>query len=342
MIVLPRPKYARITNLTKCVDETSADHQIWFTEASASACALLRTTQRLRNEKVLLVSVGAILAHDTAKRWKIDWHCDVFYDKSNQKMCRVKPLTLGAFTSLAALSLCASNDIALQEEYAQTKSCEMLRQACSKLLPISKVSAEPSLFVDLLANKTLLRTLMHVDVAVYLLPHIDEDTINRLILGDIEYVTAQRISKTKCNMKFVLDAHLLESDGEKCSLSAQQLERQSRRLVKSSFLTFLPILSSRERQTLAEFVKQSERKQQDTTNHANTRSKRTHQKPYLGDIGEEALLNFAQKLLRVVKRLAPNDSVGVLIRPYDLQATALVEQACPYMLQHVGAFVPRC
>lgn len=70
------------------------------------------------------------------------------------------------------------------------------------------------------------------------------------------------------------------------------------------------------------------------------RSHRQHLGQHYNDVDDWELDLFAQRLLRIVDQSVPGDAVGIIVRPFDVEATAYIEQKCPYMMCKVAAFVP--
>lgn len=378
--------YARRTEI-KHVERVSRSVQMVTLECTAYRAAVRDnewpTTCSIALESgcdVLFVPLGAVLPCETAVAWNILWHCESTVDalgtqhgrqesdpnlSKKSAFVRVVARRVGKEWSLAAVSnsKCAAAPTACWQDGTSEHTA----------LPSTLVRLSPGLrnrnghatdsrlaIVDLLLNRTLLRTLLHSRVAVYMLPHLQSDCVR--VLHDhaqrYDLLTVQSSAGgTMSAQSFIFDAKTRGEDDCLCHLSAQQLERLLRRSPNIVDAALLPTLTQGG-STLWSFVAQNEQRlaqgtirRDEKRAYSASDSAECSQGRFRGyrpsghstgllDVSDSELHHFAQRLLALVDAIAPCDACGILVRPYDLQTTALVEQECPYMMHNIAAFVP--
>ena len=343
----------------------------------ACYCAAMRTTSDATSgvaagDEVFFVPLGATMPRAVASACNILWHCnattvDDEYDAT--RVCVVPRRLDNAHWSLAAVCAatptteCAFDSVGQLRTLLQVVDCSGAQKP--SLLPLvaeSRIAAHATMHrncfaaVDLLLNPNLLRTLLHSCVSVHMVPRLASTVVHTCCDSARRYEFHIVRGAASSAQAFVVDAFAIDAPNKRRALSAQQLERLLHRTPNIVDASLLPILT-RNRQTLAAFVAQTERRITHKNNGAvragsASDSLPTHseslaandrnvcQESAFSNVPDRVLGHFARRLLALVDELAPSDAIGILLRPYDLQSTALIEQECPYMLHNVAAFVP--
>lgn len=394
---------------------------------------IVQAKEILVGRKVLYVPLDSLLYCGDARDWQIDWHCALTTTPNDKVMMRVVPRNIDGYWSQGALVL--QHPMIVTEEdrererekereerqkekekrkerdkdrvwdeddwgwgddytvYAQKEKNKRDRVLFAPLF-LSLHSA----FVDLMQNRTLLRTMVQVRVIVQLIPknctfvEWEEDGFVYYGLSPCP-ASASSSASAQQPKRMAYDCRLKSTN---IYLSAKQLLRQAKQFPSS--VSLLPVISNSnhtipsflesyqqttqqqqqqqpqrkrgretERQGSSErwqhkndrgsekgsVERQREKDERDKVNgvkrknitatspwNNNHKNPRRRYQPCFYDVDDAEVDQLAQEFLALVDQIVPSDAIGVIVRPFDLEENAFVEQRCPYMQLKCAAFVP--